>query len=405
MGSTSARSLSEASSAGTSRGSGSSSAAARTLTRSLAGEYFRTDSIWEREQERIFGRHWLYVCHVGDLAEQGSFVCSEVGEESVVVVRSEHGVRAFHNVCRHRGTRLCWEQRGKHRKAMVCPYHSWAYSFEGDLVGAANMEELPGFDPAEYALLPVAVEVREGLVFVRWSEQGPTLDEALPHLEDRVRPWGLEDLVPVTSREYLIEANWKLFFQNYSECYHCPTAHPALNRLTPYRGSSNDLDQGAMLGGPMNLRAEVESMSTTGKRCARPLSGLDAERQRRVYYYTVFPNLFLSLHPDYLLVHRIDPLSKDLSRIRCWWYFDRSSAEDPRFDASPAVEFWHQTNEQDWELCRQAHRGVTSRAYVPGPYAAIESMVAAFDREYLAALGDAADDPVASASSSEGDPR
>jgi Rieske 2Fe-2S family protein len=268
----------------------------------------------------------------------------------------------------------------------VCPYHAWAYSFEGELIGAANMDELPGFQASDYALHPVHCESLDGLVFVNLGPAPAPLSEVLPGLAPRVAAWRPAELVSVERRVYEVAANWKLFFENYSECYHCPSAHPALNRLTPYLGSSNDLEEGPMLGGPMTLRPEAETMSLSGKACAALLPGLSAEQRRQVSYYTVFPNLFLSLHPDYLLVHRIDPLANSQTRITCDWYFARESAQQPGFDPRPAVDFWDQTNEQDWELCRQAQRGVTTRAYVPGPYAGIERMVAAFDREYLAAM-------------------
>ncbi|REK09606.1 MAG: aromatic ring-hydroxylating dioxygenase subunit alpha [Acidobacteria bacterium] len=360
--------------------------------RSLPGALYGAPDRFAEEQQRIFRRRWVYVCNESDLPRVGSHVCLDLADDSVVVVRAEAGVRAFHNVCRHRGTRLCWSERGHQPKALVCPYHAWAFSFDGELIGAPNFdpESVPGFSRDDYALLPVAVAVVEGLVFVHLGDDpsaAPPVGKALPHLAERVRPWDPARLVAVERRSYEVPANWKLFFQNYSECYHCPSAHPALNRLTPYLDSSNDLDEGAMLGGPMRLRDGVASMSATGAACAAPLPGLDPDRRRGVWYYTVFPNLFLSLHPDYLLVHRIDALEQDRTRIECAWYFAPESATRDDFDPTPAVEFWDQTNRQDWELCRQAHRGVTSRAYVPGPYAAIESTVAAFDREYLRAMG------------------
>lgn len=248
------------------------------------------------------------------------------------------------------------------------------------------MKDVPSFDPSEYPLHSVTTEVWRGFVFLNLGSGPAPLAEALPELDGRFDDWPLEDLVGVHRTEVEVSANWKLFFHNYSECYHCPTVHPQLDRLTPYRHTENDLQEGPVLGGPMRMNDPEGSMTTSGARCAAPFAGLDEERRGRVYYYTFFPNAFLSLHPDYVLVHRILPLATDRTRITCDWLFDRETAAAPGFDPSPAVEFWDLTNRQDWELCANAHRGVVSRAWTPGPYSELESQLAAFDRYYLRIL-------------------
>ncbi len=164
-------------------------------------------------------------------------------------------------------------------------------------------------------------------------------------------------------------------------------AHPALNRLTPFMGSQSDLDDGPVVGGPMFLRPEAESLTTTGRACAPPLGDVSGDDLRRVYYYTIFPNLFLSVHPDYVLTHRIEPLRCDRTRIVSDWFFDPRAIAEPGFDPGPAVDFWHTTNEQDWELCRRAQLGIRSRAYQPGPYGGLESHSAAFVRDYRRSMG------------------
>ena len=198
----------------------------------------------------------------------------------------------------------------------------------------------------------------------------------------------MADLRSVHQTVYDVDANWKLFFQNYSECYHCPNVHPQLNRLTPYRDSFNDLPEGPFLGGPMKLAAGAGgSMTMSGRACAAPLAGLSDTDLELIYYYTVFPSMFLSLHPDYVLIHRAEPRRHDRTRVFCDWYFHPTAIAEPGFDPSDAIEFWDVTNRQDWELCTISQQGIGSRAYRPGPYAALESQLAAFDREYLAALG------------------
>jgi glycine betaine catabolism A len=355
--------------------------------KSLAREYYVSEEIFARERERIFLRSWLYAGHVSEIAERGAYFLFGLDDESVIVLRDRAGeVRAFANVCRHRGTVLCREAQGRVGGRIRCPYHSWSYELDGRLAHAPNMEDVAGFDRGEHGLIPVPLHVWRGLVFVSLASAAPEVGGRFAELDPRVEAWRLSEVEHTARRVYEVDANWKLFFQNYSECYHCPTAHPLLNRLTPYRNSASDLREGSILGGPMKMARSGGSMTMTGERCATPIPGVAGEDLDLVYYYTLFPNLFLSLAPDYVLLHRVDALAPRRTRIVCDWLFHPTARAEPGFDPAPAVDFWDLTNRQDWELCADAQRGVASRAYVPGPYAEIESEVAAFDRQYLAAL-------------------
>ena len=137
----------------------------------------------------------------------------------------------------------------------------------------------------------------------------------------------------------------------------------------------------------MKMEIEGGSMTMTGQRCAAPLGNLQGDDLNFVQYYTIFPNLLLSLHPDYVLIHRIDRLATNQTRIICDWLFHPDAIAAPDFDPSSAIEFWNMTNEQDWSVSRLSQKGIASHAYRPGPYAELESMIAAWDQEYLRALG------------------
>ncbi len=354
----------------------------------LPGEYFASGAIFAEERERIFRRRWLYAGHVSQVRKPGDYFLFELDHESVIVVRDRDGaLRAHHNVCRHRGSRLCLETKGHLGGAIQCPYHAWTYELDGALRAAPNMNGVDGFSRADHPLLEVPVAAWEGLIFVHLGSAPEPLGEALPGLAGRFERWRIDELVPVHHSVYEVEANWKLFFHNYSECYHCPTVHPHLNQLTPYRNTTNDLDEGPVLGGPMWMTREDGSMTMGGDRCAPLLPGLGAADRGHVLYYILFPSMFLSLHPDYVLVHRAQSLAVDRTRIFCDWFFHPDAIGAEGFDPQPAIEFWDLTNRQDWELCANAQRGIASRAYVPGPYADLESQLAAFDREYLRAMG------------------
>jgi Rieske 2Fe-2S family protein len=354
----------------------------------LAGEYFTSDAIYDEELERVFRRSWLLAGHVSELRATGSYLLHELGRESVLVVRGADGLpRAFHNFCRHRGSRLCREAAGELGRAIQCPYHAWTYELDGALRAAPNMADVAGFDRAEFGLMPCAMAEWEGFVFLHLGDEPQPFAAAMAPLAGRFERWRMGELASVHRETYTVGANWKLLFHNYNECYHCPNAHPHLNKLTPYRNTANDLDEGAVLGGPMWTASEDGSMSLGGARCAPLLPGLEESDRGHVRYYTVFPSMFLSLHPDYVMVHRAVPLGREATRVVCDWYFHPDAAAEPEFDPRPAIDFWDLTNRQDWELCENTHRGVNSAAYVPGPYAELESQLAAFDREYLRMMG------------------
>jgi Rieske 2Fe-2S family protein len=357
----------------------------------LAREYFVSDELFAAEHERIFFRSWLLAGHMSQLEKPGSYFLFELEHESVIVVRDHSGeVRAFHNHCRHRGSRLCREGSGTLGHAILCPYHAWSYGLDGALRNAPSMNEVPTFDAKAFPLHRVALTNWEGFLFVNLAKEPLPFEQGLPGLVGKFRQWQPAELRVADRRVYEVDANWKMFFHNFSECYHCPLAHPQLNKLTPFRNSENDLDEGPLLGGPMVMGNREGSMSIGGERCAAPFAGLNAEERARVYYYTLFPGAFLSFHPDYVMVHRAIPLAIDRTRIVCEWMFHPDAIATPGFDPRPAVDFWDLTNRQDWDLCVNAYRGVISRAWEAGPYSELESQLAAFDRQYLRAMhGDA----------------
>jgi Rieske 2Fe-2S family protein len=355
--------------------------------RTLSGDYFTSEEIFRAERERIFHRSWLLAGHVSQLATPGSYFLFELDGESVIVLRDGGGtVRAFHNLCRHRGSRLCSAAQGELGHALQCPYHAWTYGLDGALRAAPNMAQVAGFDPQENGLKPAALADWQGFLFLNLASDPLPFAEALPGLVGKFGAWRLPELRSVEQKVYKVEANWKLFFHNFSECYHCPTVHPHLNKLTPYRNSENDLDEGPLLGGPMWMSNPEGSMTMGGERCALPFADLSPEERGRVYYYTLFPSAFLSFHPDYVMVHRLLALGLGQTRIFCDWYFHPEAIAAPGFDPAPAVDFWDLTNRQDWELCANAFKGVCSNAWEPGPYSDLESQLAAFDRNYLRTL-------------------
>ncbi len=366
---------------------------ASTPGQTLPQKYFVSAQIFEDEQEKIFSEHWMLVGHHSEIPETGDHFVRTVAHESLIIVRDKsETVRGFYNVCRHRGTRLCEEASG-HAGAIQCPYHAWTYGLDGQLVGAPHMDEVRGFDRNEYSLFPVKVGVWEGFIFVNLADDAMELEEWLAPLAGKFSDWHLADLRSAKRIEYDVKANWKLMFENYAECYHCPGVHPQLQKVSPYDSAENDLSEGPFLGGFMKINAG-KGLTVSGNACAMKIdhehehppsqnSGVAGEGKDRVLYYSIFPNMLLSLHPEYVMVHQLWPVSPERTLIICDWLFHPDAFNRKDFNPDDAIEFWDVTNKQDWHVCELSQQGIASRAYEPGPYSSRESIPAAWDREYL----------------------
>lgn len=354
----------------------------------LPGRYYTSHELYQEELERIFYDHWVCMGRMEQIPDSGNYLVQQVGDESLIIVRGEgQTIRAFYNVCRHRGTRICTASEGRLRQSIQCPYHAWTYGLDGRLIGAPHMKDVAGFKAEDYGLQPAALDVWEGFLFVNLASKPEPFSEALAPLLGKFARWHLPKLRAARRIEYDVRANWKLIIQNYSECYHCPLIHPDLARISPYRSGNNDLTEGPILGGYMLINPSEHSLTLDGQNCAPPLGEVGGDDLHRVYYYSILPNMLMSLHPDYVLVHTLWPQSPDRTLIRCEWLFEPEAMAQPNFDPDSAVSFWDMTNRQDWHVCELSQRGVASRAYRPGPYSTGEGLLAAFDRELLRALG------------------
>jgi Rieske 2Fe-2S family protein len=352
--------------------------------KTLPQRYFVSPEIFAKEQEIILSAQWVLVGHQSQIGKEGDYFVQEVAGESLIIMCDQKTeVRGFYNVCRHRGTRLCEDQTG-HASTIQCPYHAWTYGLDGRLVGAPHMDKVRGFDKAEYSLHPINLALWEGFIFVNLADEPTPLEEEFAPLAGKFTHWNLPKLSSAKRIEYDVRANWKLIFENYSECYHCPGVHPALQKLTPSDLAENDLCEGPFLGGFMPI-TKGHSLTMTGNACALPVGDIKGEDHDRVFYYSIFPNMLLSMHPDYVMVHQLWPQSPDRTLILCDWFFHPEAwrVTDPPYNPDDAIEFWDMTNKQDWHVCELSQQGIASRAYQPGPYSPRESIPAAWDREYL----------------------
>lgn len=354
---------------------GASFEAARTLP---AAAYVDA-AVFASEQRAIFAASWVSVARGQDLPDAGSFITRELAGEKILIVRGhDHALRAFFNVCRHRGARLVDDDAGRLRTRIVCPYHAWSYELDGTLAAMPRAPQAFAFQ--DHALVAVPLAEFAGQIFVNLQANAPPLTQAFAAFPDLSR-YTIGRLVRVRGLSYEVRANWKIIGENYSECYHCPHVHPLLSRISDL--TSGAFESGDCFnGGPMLLREGFTTMSDSGVTRRALLPGLGDADRRLVRYYHLYPNLMFALHPDYVMTHTVWPLAPDRSRVLCEFLFAPDEVADPGFTADDAIGFWDRTNREDWGLCERVQQGASSRGYRSGPYHPSERCVHAFDQWY-----------------------
>ena len=343
-----------------------------------------TDAAWfAREMDRVFARMWIAAGRANQLATDGAFIRRDVAGASVLIVRSSGSIRAFHNVCRHRGTRLCTDSGGVFRGSIQCPYHAWTYGLDGRLLAAPHMDEVAGFDRSDHPLRELSCETWDGHIFINLADAPSPLSAQLGELPQRFAPWQMADLRLARRIEYDVATNWKLVVQNYNECLHCPVIHPLLNQMHHYLGAANVPTAEHYCGGAMGFKDGIETLSTDGKRRRDYLPGLSERDRSLVHYFAIYPNLLLTLHPDYMTTVTIWPLDCGRTTLTAEWHFHPDEMAKQAFVFEDAVEFWDRTNREDWAISEQSYLGIGSRGYSPGPYSEREKQLWEFDQFIL----------------------
>ncbi len=318
------------------------------------------------EQRHLFAGTWTCVGRPAEMFDGGSRQVGVTVGGVPVLLTDEDGVSAFADTCRHRGHELLGDGGSSRAAVVECPYHAWTYTLDGALRTAPRFQRVAGFAPERHGLVRLPVRTWHGWVFVNASADAVDFDTYVGALADLVAPYAPQRLTVAARHEYVVRANWKVITENYQECYHCPHIHPELCAVSPPASGDNFDLPGAWVGGTMDLREGAETMSLDGRSGGRFLPGVD---RRTVAYLALFPGLLLSLHPDYVMTHRLRPLTPGTTHVECCWYTPDAS------DAAWAVEFWDRTNRQDWAACESVQRGLGSPHFRPGPFAPNEDAV------------------------------
>ena len=352
------------------------------LLRTLPAAAYRSSGSFERETEAIFYREWFLVGREEALRVPGEYLHVDVAGERLLIVRTRAGeLRAFHDVCRHRGSRLVLDDppvldacvaHGRFKGAIRCPYHAWTYGLEGELRLAPFLAESDGLRKEGLSLHAAAVDTWGGFVFVHLSpETAVGLADELGETLARTRHYPLADLRVGRRISYDVRANWKVVVENYNECYHCGPVHPELCEVVPaFKDGGRDLDWDA--GIPHRDGATTFTRSGTTSRA--PFPGLSADERDRHKGELVYPNMMLSLSSDHVVAFTLWPLEAGRTRIDCDFLFHPDEIARPGFDPSDAVEFWDLVNRQDWRICEAVQDGMGSRVFDTGFYAPMEDL-------------------------------
>jgi len=348
----------------------------------LPSSWYTREDIFALEREHIFLREWLCVARQEDIPATGDHRIIGVQGESIILLRNANGqLRAFYNVCRHRGARLCAADQndngrlkgGIRGNAITCPYHAWSYNLDGQLVRASRVPDELDFKREDIQLYPVAVDTWAGFIFIHLTpNQARPFTEHVDGVADRFQRYRMQDLRVGHHIQYVVNANWKLLCENYNECYHCGPVHPELCRIVPVfreqAGAGLDWDNG------IPHREGARTFTTTGTTRRRTFPGLNDQEQNRHFGELLYPNMFLSLSSDHVVVFLLEPDGPTRSRVNCHFLFEPEAMAQADYDPSDATDFWDMINLQDWAICERVQQGVSSRVHEHGFCAPMEDL-------------------------------
>ncbi|QEU07311.1 aromatic ring-hydroxylating oxygenase subunit alpha [Paracoccus yeei] len=362
---------------------------------SLSRDLYCDEGVFQNDLEQIWYKEWLFAIPACEIPKTGNYATLQVGAYPVLIVRGGDGkIRAFHNVCRHRGQRLCSKPSGSTAK-LVCPYHQWTYELDGKLLYARDMGD--DFDASKFGLKPVHCVDLNGMVFVCLAEVPPSIAELGKNLIPYLAPSGLADAKVAFSSTIVENGNWKLVIENNRECYHCGGSHPSLCRtysdnplMTVMEGPNaaspeilahwdrcdkagvparfvNQADmQWRLARVPLLDNAESFTMSTKAA-VARRMGTMPWNDAGSLMFYH-FPSSWNHFLPDHAIVFRLLPISPTETEVTSKWLVHKDAVEGKDYDLKTLTEVWLATNDEDRRVVEENQKGILSPAYQPGPY-------------------------------------
>lgn len=362
--------------------------------------FYRSHLVHEQELEHLIFKSWIYALHTSEIPNVGDYQLLEIGEDSIIVVRTEDGdIKAMHNVCRHRGARVCEAIQGN-RKTYVCPYHGWVYNIDGSLKVARETHVMPDFDSERHGLKPVNCVTYMGLVFINCDLNAGDLTASLDQIKAQLGAYDLDHAKVAHRKTYRVDANWKLAIENYLECYHCATSHRSYARahtlkdleeksapvvakmleradeITGIPGISKEhttiyLDAPSFGSCAHAMRYGLFDGYVTGTQDGRPAAPLMGDIQDYdggVGDFQLGPLSFMLNYPDHCVLYRFLPKSLTETDMELVWLVRGDAVEGTDYDLDRLTWLWHHTTLEDEYIITRNAAGVNSRFFEPGPY-------------------------------------
>lgn len=368
--------------------------------KSLPASWYYDEAHYQSELETIFYSNWIYLCHQSLFQKPGSFQRFTIGTQQIFLVKDREGrIRGFYNSCRHRGSALCLAQQGEFSNQLIrCPYHQWAYDFSGNLRATSSHAEAADFNMADYPLLSVNVQIWRGGVFVSLSDEPESLEAGFERGSDHTDSWPMEDLVVGHRWRKIMACNWKVFWENFNECLHCPNVHPELCDLVPIYGRrisyykdephwKAHLDEStpAYRGG---LKAGAETWSSDGKALEITFEGLTAaEIERGQSYFVSLPSVYIAAHVDYMRTVRVLPIDAETTEVAVEWLFLPEQLDQKDLNLDNITEFGILVMSQDADASEMNQLGLRNKNFKQGVLMPEEHYVKAFQDWVRRTLG------------------
>lgn len=385
----------------------------------LPRELYVGEDAFQFDTQVMLKSVWLYACTAAHVKNAGDFFVFEVGHNAIIIVRGrDNEIRAFWNSCRHRGAKICVEQRGRVPRLM-CPYHQWTYGLDGKLLAARSMAE--DFDKQDHGLNPVALENVGGLIFICMDDNPPSIERVKADIEDQIAIYDIERLKVVVQDNYIEDANWKLVMENNRECYHCDAGHPELisvlgtygfGKGLPEDGEADVVDDAAFDAMVKAKRAQWKDLgifreliefpdgwwhrmarlplangavtqSIDGKLACKKLIGPFTEPESSSLSVWTQPNSWHHFCCDHVVTFSLTPVAADKTLLRTSWLVHEDAVEGVDYDPDHIAALWRTTNTQDGHFSMLNHQGISSDGYQQGPYAVEEKLVEDFKDFYV----------------------
>ncbi len=317
----------------------------------IPSHWYYTDEILDFEKEHLFTQYWQLACHESQIPEPGDMHTLEVAGNPILIVRDQDGdLRAFYNVCKHRGGPVAVKKGTT--SVLQCKYHGWTYLLDGSLRGVPQFNKVDLFDKKDFGLEPIRLKTWQGLVFINLTPNKTILNKYLDGIANRISPISLSKFSHYSDESYKIDCNWKVYVDNFLEGYHIPIVHPELAKLLDYKNYVVETHPWYSLQhSPLK---EKDNIYGTGK--------------GEAFYYFIFPNIMLNILPGRLQTNVIRPISSEKTEVLFSYYYEDIKSEEAQETINNDISYSHEIQMEDVEICEQVQKGLKSDAYHKGRF-------------------------------------